>query len=100
MGGHASILFLRGKQALSAKKTAHTPDLDVNPTTAIAVVLILPEVREFNTKPILTNTTRGLGGGRAIRRLQHYTAPPSSRTASGDRLVGGRPQAPARFGGG
>jgi hypothetical protein len=59
MGGHASILFLRGKQALSAKKTAHTPDLDVNPTTAIAVVLILPEVREFNTKPILTNTTRG-----------------------------------------
>jgi len=98
MGGHASILFLRGKQALSAKKTAsHTPDLDVNPTTAIAVILILPEVREFNTKPILTNTTRG---GRRARHPKTTLPHPSSRTASGDRLVGGRPQAPARFGGG
>ena len=59
----------------------------------------LPEVREFirDTKP-RTNTTQG--GRRRARRakttLPHR--PPGALAAIG--LLGGRPQAPARFGGG
>ena len=63
---------------------------------------VLPEVREFIETHGLkkTNTTRGGVGGRRtalILRLGLYS-PPSSRTASSGRFVGGRPQAPARFG--
>ena len=59
----------------------------------------LPEVREFikDTRP-KTNTTRG---GRKAHRPTPKTRtihPPSSRTVSSGRVVGGRPQTPARLG--
>ena len=59
----------------------------------------LPEVREFikDTRPKI-NTTRG---GRKAHRPTPKTRtihPPSSRTVSSGRVVGGRPQTPARLG--
>ena len=61
--------------------------------------IFLPEVREFikDTRP-KTNTTRG---GRKAHRPTPKTRtihPPSSRTVSSGRVVGGRPQTPARLG--
>ena len=46
----------------------------------------------------LKQTRHGVGGRRTalLLRLGLYT-PPSSRTASSGRFVGGRPQTPARF---
>ena len=59
----------------------------------------LPEVREFIKEPRpKTNATRG---GRKAHRPTPKTRtipPPSSRTVSSGRVVGGRPQTPARLG--
>ena len=63
--------------------------------------IMFREVREFikDTRP-KTNTTRG--GRKAHRPTPKTTVgldtPPSSRTASSGRFVGGRPQTPARLG--
>ena len=63
--------------------------------------LFLPEVREFITRHTAYNK-HDTGWAKGAPSEDH-TTPPSSRTASGGRsvgLLGGRPQAPARFGGG
>ena len=68
-------------------------------TFSLTIYFFLPEVREFikDTRP-KTNTTRG---GRKAHRPTPKTRtihPPSSRTVSSGRVVGGRPQTPARLG--